>query len=565
MKLSKYIAIAALPVLLWGCKEDPVLPPVNTFTPNTSILDLKTTYWQDGTNYVSTIGQNADGEDIVIKGRVISSDSTGNIYKSLMISDGTAAITIAADAYDMYQTFAFGQEVYMKVTGLEIGGYNNLMQLGGERTYNNAPSMTFMTKDNFRSHIQGIGHVDAAAIDTIVTDLDELTNAKATREGLIAWQSQLIRLDGMTFEDAGQQFAPSGNTNRYIKDANGKRMNLRCSSYSDFAKETIPAGTGSVTGILSYYGQDWQMLLIDAEGLQGFAEGGGDTPDTPDTPDDGKGSKESPYTVSEVIAMGNPGNMAWIKGYIVGVMNYIEGTGNVFSATELTTNSNIVLAATAADYGTSYVAVQLPNGSDLRTNLNLVDNPSNLGKEISILGNLDKYCGIAGLKECSAAIIDGKEIGKEPAAPGEGVKFTLASSMESGAIYALWADNKVGKAIDAGKGYGYIYMDDCTPSGNEITTAETNGFLFTQTDKGWTIQQTSDNRYLFMTGTFNSFNLSDTLDAADNGYYWEVKFDASGTAITNVGTGKTIQYSTQYKSYGSYSDMSGTLPILYKK
>jgi len=561
MKLSKYIAIAALPVLLWGCKEEPVLPPVNTFTPNTSIIDLKTSYWQNDANYVSTIGQNADGEDIVIKGRVISSDATGNIYKSLVISDGTAAITIAANAYDMYQTFAFGQEVYMKVTGLEIGGYNNLMQLGGEGTYNNAPSMTFMTEDNFRSHIQGIGHVDAAAVDTIVTDLDELTNAKATQEGMIAWQSQLIRLDGMTFEDAGQQFAPSGNTNRYLKDANGKRINLRCSSYSDFAKENIPSGTGSVTGILSYYGQDWQMLLIDLEGLQGFAGGG----DTPDIPDDGKGSKESPYTVSEVIALGNPGSKAWVTGYIVGVMNFIDGPGNVFSATELTTNSNIVLAATATDYGTSYIAVQLPNGSELRTSLNLVDNPGLVGKEISILGNLNKYCGIAGLKECSMAIIDGKEIGQEPAAPGEGVKFTLASSIESGAVYALWAENKVAKAVEAAKDFGYIYVADCTPSGSEITAEETNGFLFTQTDKGWTIQQTSDNRYLFMTGTFNSFNLSDALDDADNGFYWEVKFDASGTTITNAGTGKTIQYSSQYTSYGSYSDMRGSFPVLYKK
>lgn len=563
MKLKKYLTLAAAAMLLVGCKEDPVLPPIDRFSPNTTIMELKSMFWQNEANYVTTVGQNEDGEDIVIQGRVISSDASGNIYKSMMISDGTAAITIAANAYDMSDVFAMGQWVYVKVTGTQIGGYNNLMQIGGEGTYNGSPSMTFMEEDVYNSHIQGIGVVDLAAVDTIATDLVELNNAKTQGDSaLMVWQSQLIRLDGLTFEDAGQEFAPSGNTNRYLRDSSGNRINLRCSSYSDFAKDTIPSGTGSVTAILSYYGNDWQMLLIDLEGLVGF-NGGDNAPDAPVT---GGGSKDEPFTVDEVIAMGNPGDVAWVKGYIVGVMNYVEGTGNVFSASQLTTNTNIVIAATASDYGSDYVAVQLPQG-DLRTSLNLVDHPDLLGKEVEIQGSLSKYCGIAGLKECTAAVVDGKEVGGEtPDTPAAGgVNFTLATSVESGAIYALWAESKVGTAFGADKTYGYIQVADCKPADGAISTSADNGFIFTQTDKGWTIQQNSDKRYLLMTGSYNSFNLSSSLDASDNGYYWDITFDATGTSIKNVSTGKTIQYDTQYKSYGSYSDMRGVLPILYKK
>ena len=128
-----------------------------------------------------------------------------------------------------------------------------------------------------------------------------------------------------------------------------------------------------------------------------LGEGGGD-PVTPPTGTEGDGSEMNPYTVADAISLGNPGTTGkWVNGIIVGVMNYVDGTGNVFSATELTTNSNIVIAATAEDFGTNYVAVQLPGGK-VRDDLNLVDRPGNLGKEVSVCGDLIKYCGVTGVK-----------------------------------------------------------------------------------------------------------------------------------------------------------------------
>ncbi|MDE6134082.1 MAG: choice-of-anchor J domain-containing protein, partial [Muribaculaceae bacterium] len=57
---------------------------------------------------------------------------------------------------------------------------------------------------------------------------------------------------------------------RYVVDSEGNRINVRNSSYSDFKSEILPYGVGSVTGILSYYRNDWQISLIDAAGLQDF-------------------------------------------------------------------------------------------------------------------------------------------------------------------------------------------------------------------------------------------------------------------------------------------------------
>jgi hypothetical protein len=107
-------------------------------------------------------------------------------------------------------------------------------------------------------------------VDTVTTTIETLTAAKANEADLRNWQSRLIRIDNVQFEDAGQVFAGSSTTNRYVVDAEGNRINVRNSSYADFKDDILPSGYGSVVGIASYYGTDWQILLIDADGCMDF-------------------------------------------------------------------------------------------------------------------------------------------------------------------------------------------------------------------------------------------------------------------------------------------------------
>lgn len=571
MKFLKYLSFAALASIMASCSEEPVLPPVYQFTPNTSILELKQAYWQTDGDYVSTVGLTDKNEPIVFKGRVVSSDEAGNVYKSIIVSDGTAAITIAVNKTNTYKSYSYGQEVLVNASYLKIGGFKGLMQLGGETTSGSTSTMTFMASDSLAIHVHQTGQADPAAVKPILTDIAEITNAKATAEGMMLWQSQLVKIEGLTFENPGQEFAPNKqNTNRYLKDANGNRINLRCSGYSSFASSKIPSGTGSVTAILSYYGSDWQLLLNDLNGLEGFD--GSDNPGGPDEPTpgpepgpgEGDGTQDAPYTVGQTIAMGNPGTTAWVKGYIVGVMNYVEGSGNVFSATELTTNTNIVIAATAADYGTSYVAVQLPVG-DLRTALNLVDHADNLGKEVAIQGSLEKYCGITGVKASTAAVLDGKPVGTPSEPAGDAKVFTVASEIVSGTAYVLWTDNKVSQPMPS-SAYSWLTVASANlEADGSLKTSEANAYTFTKHDQGWTIQD-SHGTYLYMQGTYNSFQLGTSLDASNSAYFWNIAPGADGRfEIINASNDKLIQYSSQYNSYGAYTDRTtGTLPYLYK-
>lgn len=271
-----YIAAALMSMVgLSSCGDDfvrpPMIVPVATLQANTTLLELKTAYWKADRNYVQTVGLTPAGEHVVVKGRVISSDATGNVYKNVVISDGTAALTISINAYDLYKSYQYGQEVVVDVTGMKLGGYNGLMQLGGEGTYNGAPSMTFMESTVFAAAAQPNGLADRKLIDTLSTTIADVNAMKSNQDSLIKWQSQLVKFQNVAWAEAGQAYAPGGaNTNRYLIDADGNRLLVRNSGYATFKDELMPKGSGTVAGILSYYGSEWQFVLIDAQGSINF-------------------------------------------------------------------------------------------------------------------------------------------------------------------------------------------------------------------------------------------------------------------------------------------------------
>ena len=150
-------------------------------------------------------------------------------------------------------------------------------------------------------------------------------------------------------------------------------------------------------------------------------------PGAPTTPEVAtQGTEASPYTVTDAKTV-KTGTGKYIKGYIVG---YVPGKalneavfGNASSAE--TAPTNILLAAKADEKEVNNcMPIQLPAG-DLRTALNLKDNPGNLKKELLICGNIETYFGATGLKSATYAKIDGKEIGKKPGdtTPGTGTEI----------------------------------------------------------------------------------------------------------------------------------------------
>ncbi len=70
----------------------------------TTIYNLKKEYWDAAKNYTRQINPST-----IIRGKVVSSDQDGNIYKSLCVDDGTAAISLSINAYNIYTQIPYGQ------------------------------------------------------------------------------------------------------------------------------------------------------------------------------------------------------------------------------------------------------------------------------------------------------------------------------------------------------------------------------------------------------------------------------------------------------------------------
>ena len=383
--------------------------PVATWEANSTILEVKQAYWQNTVNYIDTITAKEDGTHYIVKGRVISSDRTGNVYKKLVIQDETAALALSINTTGMYTKYAPGQEIVLDLTGMYIGKYNGTQQLGYPMFYEKGQvwEATFMPPVLFESHMQLNGLPEVAAIDTIsLRNFSELPSDPTLLPGM---QSQLVRFNNVSFVEGGKKAMTDGykeTTNRLITDSEGQTLTVRTSGYATFRDVMLPEGNGDVVGILDYYATSddsdsnpWQLTLLDANGVMNFGN-----------PTIEPGGEDNPYTVEQAIAIEEAGEKAkgWTTGYIVGAVapEVTEVTSNddIEWGADVVLANTLVIGPTAdcTDFNKCLV-ISLPQDSKLREVGNLRDNPNNFGKQIWLYGTLAKYMGTWGITDNTGA------------------------------------------------------------------------------------------------------------------------------------------------------------------
>ena len=137
--------------------------------------------------------------------------------------------------------------------------------------------------------------------------------------------------------------------------------------------------------------------------------------------------------------------------------------------------------------------------------------------------------------------------------------FKQATEMKGGKWYAIVYDNKAATGLTAN--YGYLKVTEATSRANGISLPATCAYGFLTTDGGYTIQQ-FDNKYVYQTGSYDSFNVNATLPT--DGGVWSVAVNGNEYTITNNTMSKFVQYDSAYGSYGCYASSKGSLPTLYE-
>jgi hypothetical protein len=113
--------------LVTSCRKDDFdEPPMNGEDPNLNVnitIDSLKKYYQGNILKIDS--------NWIIAGVVTADDKSGNFYKTIVLEDNTAGISIRLDLSNYNVDYPIGRRVFVKLKGLYMGDYGDLIQLGG--------------------------------------------------------------------------------------------------------------------------------------------------------------------------------------------------------------------------------------------------------------------------------------------------------------------------------------------------------------------------------------------------------------------------------------------------
>ena len=250
------------------------------------------------------------------------------------------------------------------------------------------------------------------------------------------------------------------------------------SNWNDFITTEISLSEyvgQTVTFAVKYTSTNSKAGTMEVQSIT-IEEGSGVTPPTPPTPGQGEGSGtlEDPYNVAAGIGLQSEEPIAWVHGYIVGAVK--SGLSSVTSNADINWSApfdlatNVVIADDVTCREISQcIIVNLPAGKPLRTQVNLMDNPDNLGKHLAVNGKLRKYFNQAGLRDSNGTEADfvleggvtppptpGTTIFSETFASGQG-QFTIQDVLMPQELTYVWQHDANYSCMKASAYVGQAY------------------------------------------------------------------------------------------------------------
>lgn len=203
-------------------------------------------------------------EDLIIEGVVIANDKTDNFYKSIVIQDSTAGITVRLDGFSLFNIYPIGRKIFIRLKGLWLGDYGGMIQLGAgvNRSDPQFPELIPIPQPLFDRVIIK-GDLDQYVLPRKVK-MDELNDSL---------QSMLITLTQVEFDhtDTGKTYADAVNKQTIahtLRTCGIGTVYVRTSGFAKFATATTARGHGDITGIFSMFRTQKQLLIRDTNDVQ---------------------------------------------------------------------------------------------------------------------------------------------------------------------------------------------------------------------------------------------------------------------------------------------------------
>jgi len=213
---------------------------------------------------MGTTGAKEIKENIIISGVVIADDRSGNFYKQIIIDDGTAAIPILLDAYNLYNDYPIGRKIFVKCKGLFTGFYYKLPQLGF--TANEKGSLSpipFYLWDTYLIK----GSVGNKIIPIEVSIADAMKAKPELYNRLIKIKEAQI-IDTLAAPAYALPASLSSATNIQLMNCDSNIILWRNSGFAKFQSYKPPYGKGTITAIYTVYNNTPQLMIRDTADVQ---------------------------------------------------------------------------------------------------------------------------------------------------------------------------------------------------------------------------------------------------------------------------------------------------------
>jgi hypothetical protein len=229
--------------LLAGCRETYNVPAEYADDPTLADVTLGELreYYAGATLTIS--------DDIVVSGRVVSSDVAGNFYNTFFIEDGTGAVEIMAGMPDLDAIYRPGQRIVVRARGLAVGWGSGAMQMGLPPEAGSGFQTGYFYHPVVISRYISRGR-DVEEVAPLALEVDDLSTEMCGR--LVSIGD--LHLDPLETARTWATTEPTPATGyRKFYTASGRdSLTVLTSGYATFADSALPAGSVTLTGILLY-------------------------------------------------------------------------------------------------------------------------------------------------------------------------------------------------------------------------------------------------------------------------------------------------------------------------
>ncbi|MBE0676356.1 MAG: choice-of-anchor J domain-containing protein [Bacteroidales bacterium] len=264
MKNRSIIFAVILPavILLKGCVEYNDTPPLlDPFAPGeiVTIEQVKQLYaaelakpWTERTPVQIT-------EEWSIAGLATATDKkNGNLYKEGFIEDQSSGLLMK---FESTGGLFIGDSIIVNLQGLWLSDYGNFIQLGGVPYTDDSGNkrLSGFNKDE-RILRYSMGNLTRPALKTISQAKNSSMHGRLVTFNDVQFSDSEL---GKTYADADED--PPASANRYLTDCSGNRIIVRSSGYATFAGTELPEGKGTITGVVTVFNSDYQLIIRDID------------------------------------------------------------------------------------------------------------------------------------------------------------------------------------------------------------------------------------------------------------------------------------------------------------